>query len=240
MSGELRPVAVDLLRGHSTEVAPRLLNLVLAADGASGRIVEVEAYAGVDDPASHARMGETRRNATMFRRAGLGYVYFTYGMHWCVNVVTGEDGSGQAVLLRALEPLTGIELMRTRRRAARRDVDLTNGPAKLCEALGVRGELDGVDLLDPSSPLRLLSDGTPPPAEPGRSTRVGITAAAERPWRWFVPHSPYVSRHPGPRPSRPRSRSAVQVAADRPDPAQQNGGGGGAAGGGGDGAGAHG
>jgi len=207
VSPELRPVPVELLRGHSTEVAPRLLNLVLAsADGTAGRIVEVEAYAGVEDPASHARMGETRRNATMFRRAGLGYVYFTYGMHWCVNVVTGEDGSGQAVLLRALEPLTGIERMRERRAAARRDLDLTNGPAKLCEALGVKGDLDGVDLLDPSSPLRLLTDGTPPPDAPGNSTRIGITAAAERPWRWFVEGNPWVSKHPGPRPARPARR----------------------------------
>ncbi len=211
-------MAVDLLRGHSTEVAPRLLNLVLAADGAAGRIVEVEAYAGVDDPASHARMGETPRNATMFRRAGLGYVYFTYGMHWCVNVVTGDDGSGQAVLLRALEPLSGIELMRTRRRAARRDVDLTNGPAKLCEALGVMGELDGVDLLHPASPLRLLSDGTPPPAEPGQSTRIGITAAVERPWRWFVADNPFVSRHPGPRPARSARRRSGSVTQDATDP----------------------
>jgi DNA-3-methyladenine glycosylase len=207
VTGPLEPVPVELLRGHSTEVAPRLLNLVLAGrDGTRGRIVEVEAYAGVDDPASHARMGETPRNATMFRRAGLGYVYFTYGMHWCMNVVTGEDGSGQAVLLRALEPLAGIDCMRERRPAARREVDLTNGPAKLCEALGIDGALDGVDLLDADSPVRLLTDGTPAPARPGRSTRIGISAATERPWRWFVEGNPWVSRHPGIRPPRRRAQ----------------------------------
>jgi DNA-3-methyladenine glycosylase len=205
LTGRLEPVSVSLLRGHSTDVAPRLLNLVLARDdGTMGRIVEVEAYASVEDPASHARMGETPRNATMFRRAGLGYVYFTYGMHWCVNVVTGEDGSRQAVLQRALEPLDHIDLMRTRRPAARRDVDLTNGPAKLCSALAVTGELNGVDLLDPSSTLRLLSDGTPPPAKPGNSTRIGISAAQDRPWRWFVAGNRYVSRHPGERRGGPR------------------------------------
>ena len=115
----MKTVSRSLLAGPSTEVAPLLLNKVLVAGECSGRIVEVEAYCGAEDPASHAFRGPTARNASMFKGPGILYVYFTYGMHWCANVVTGAEGDGWAVLLRALAPLTGLETMRARRPAAR-------------------------------------------------------------------------------------------------------------------------
>lgn len=179
-------------------VAPELLNKVLAGpDGCAGRIVEVEAYVGALDPAAHAYRGRTRRNATMFGPPGHMYVYFTYGMHWCANAVCGEEGVGVGVLLRALEPLSGLERMRERRPRARRDIDLCNGPGKLCQALGIRGDQDGDDLV--AGPFRILDDGTAPPAKPGISTRIGISQAVHEPWRWFVAGNRHVSRHPGPR-----------------------------------------
>jgi len=182
-----------LLARPSIEVAPWLLGKVLAAGGRSGRIVEVEAYAGGDDPASHAHRGRTARNALMFERAGLLYVHFTYGMHWCANVVTGPVGEAQAVLIRALAPLTGLDAMREARPAARRDRELCSGPARLCQALGIDGAFAGVDLLVADAPVQLIDDGTPPPVEPGMSTRVGISRATERPWRWFVVGDPNLS-----------------------------------------------
>jgi DNA-3-methyladenine glycosylase len=190
----MKTVSRSLLAGPSTEVAPLLLNKVLVAGECSGRIVEVEAYCGSDDPASHAFRGRTLRNASMFKGPGVLYVYFTYGMHWCANVVTGAEGDGWAVLLRALAPLTGLETMRARRRAARSDRDLCSGPAKLCAALGIDRAVDGVDLLAPRSPIALMDDGTPPPNEPGVTPRVGITQAVDRPWRWFVVGEKNVSR----------------------------------------------
>ena len=184
--------------GDPVEVAPTLLNKVLVHGERAGRIVEVEAYHGANDAASHAYRGLTRRTAVMFGPAGFLYVYFTYGMHWCANVVCGPEGEAAAVLIRALEPLAGVEAMRRDRPAARRDVDLCNGPAKLCEALGITGADNGTDLLARGSPsssaVRLLADGTPPPKRPGRGTRIGITAATEKRWRFWVPGSPAVSR----------------------------------------------
>jgi DNA-3-methyladenine glycosylase len=173
-------------------VAPELLNKVLVAGPCRGRIVEVEAYAGSLDPASHAYRGLTARTTTMFGPPGHLYVYFTYGMHYCANAVTGEEGDGQAVLLRALAPLIGLGQMRLRRQAARRDRDLTSGPAKLCQALGIGPAHDGTDLV--RGRVRIVDDGTPPPDDPAISTRIGITRAADLPWRWFVPGDPNVSR----------------------------------------------
>jgi DNA-3-methyladenine glycosylase len=179
-------------------VAPFLLNKLLVHGDRVGRIVEVEAYRGADDPASHAFRGPTARNAVMFGPAGFLYVYFTYGMHWCANVVCGPAGTAQAVLLRALEPVAGVDAMRAARPAARRDADLGNGPAKLCQALGITGAENGTDLLAAAAAaagaVRLRTDGTPPPRRPARGPRIGITAAADRPWRWWVPGNPHVSK----------------------------------------------
>jgi DNA-3-methyladenine glycosylase len=184
------------------EVAPLLLNKLLARHGRVGRIVEVEAYRGSEDPASHAFRGPTRRNATMFGPPGRLYVYFTYGMHWCANAVCGTDGEAQAVLLRALAPVAGLEEMR-RDRARRaggappRDHELASGPARLCQALGIVGVDDGADLVRGDRGLRIFDDGTPPPERPGVGARVGLTRAADRPWRFWVPGDPNVSRTSG-------------------------------------------
>lgn len=194
----IRSVERELLAGPAPEVAPRLLNLLLVtADGRSGRIIEVEAYAGTADPASHAYRGRTPRNATMFGPPGHLYVYFSYGVHWCANIVTGEDGVAQAVLLRALEPVSDVEAMRAARWRTQRmqvDVELCRGPGRLTQALGIDGSFDGTDLCDPASPLRLCSDGTDPPAQPAEGPRVGISVATDTPWRYWVPGHPGVSR----------------------------------------------
>lgn len=193
----------------SRELAPQLLGKVLEHDDPDAgilrvRIVEVEAYAGAEDPGSHAYRGRTPRNATMFGPPAHLYVYFTYGMHWCANVVAGEQGSASAVLLRAGAPLTGLEAMRARRPAARRDLDLCSGPAKLTQALGFTRVHDGTDLVARvrrPGRVRILDDGVAPPAKPGISARVGLREGHgdEYPWRWFVPGDPNVSRGPRPR-----------------------------------------
>lgn len=194
----MTPVERAWLARDPREVAPELLGKVLAHDTAegrrSGRIVEVEAYCGPIDAGAHTYRGRTERNATMFGRAGLLYVYFTYGMHWCANVVCGDEDDGVAVLVRALAPIDGVEAMRAARGpAARRDRDLCSGPAKLCQALGLHGSHDGADLLS-GGPVQLLDDGTPPPADPVQAARIGLSAGAEHPWRWYVPGDPNVSR----------------------------------------------
>jgi len=180
----------------STEVAPELLNKLLVCGHRAVRIVEVEAYEGRYDPASHAYRGQTARNATMFGPSGRLYVYFTYGMHWCANVVCGDVGEATAVLLRAGAPVRGVAAMRIDRPAARRDRDLCSGPAKLCQALGIDRTHDGADLRSGDRGVRLLDDGTAPPEVPTCTTRVGIRVATDRPWRWFVPGDPNVSRGP--------------------------------------------
>ena len=186
-------------RRDSLLVAPDLLNkLLVAADGRVARLVEVEAYQGAVDPASHAYRGRTERNKVMWGPPGRLYVYFSYGVHWCANVVTGEPGVAQAVLLRAAEPLAGLEVMRRARwRTQKRqlDRDLCRGPGRLAQAFGIgRGE-QGSDLTSSAS-LWLADDGTPPPATPGTGPRVGISVATDRPWRYWVPGHPAVSgRH---------------------------------------------
>ena len=190
-----RPIDRHWFARDSREVAPELLNKVLVAGDRAGRIVEVEAYAGVADPGSHAFRGPTRRNATMFGPAGHLYVYFTYGMHWCANVVCDAEGVGTAILLRALAPLAGLERMRAARPRARRPRDLCSGPAKLCQALGVDGSMDGADLVTGDRGVRLLDDGTPPPTVPAVSPRIGLAPGRGDgfPWRWYVPGDPNVS-----------------------------------------------
>ena len=189
------------LDGHfyarsALEVAPDLLNKVLVApDGRAGRIVEVEAYRGADDPGSHGFGGRTKRNATMFGPSGRLYVYFTYGMHWCANVVAETDGVAAAVLLRALTPLEGLDDMYTARGpAARRDRDLCSGPAKLTQALGIDGTLDGADLVRGDRGATIIDDAEPPPPTPVVTTRIGLSNGAELLWRFYVAGVADVSR----------------------------------------------
>lgn len=182
------------------DVARRLLGARLTsyvgATETSGVIVEVEAYEGADDPASHAatRVGRTHRNRAMFGPPAHAYVYRIYGMHWCMNVVTGAEGDPQAVLLRGLEPLVGTDAMARRRRGR---TPLAAGPGRLCEALGITGDLYGHDLLHP--PLLLQPGWTVPGARVGVGGRIGVRAAADRPLRFYVLGSPGVSRVPPPR-----------------------------------------
>jgi DNA-3-methyladenine glycosylase len=186
------------LVGDPVDLAPWLLNKVLVRGTRAGRIVEVEAYKGALDAASHAYRGLTPRTAVMFGPAGYLYVYFTYGMHWCANVVCGPEGQAGAVLIRALAPLRGLDEMQTARGpAARRTRDLCNGPAKLCQALGITGADNGTDLLArtrPAEGVRLVDDGTPPPERPAQGKRIGIRVAIEEPWRFWVAGEESVSR----------------------------------------------
>jgi DNA-3-methyladenine glycosylase len=185
--------------GHdSRELAPHLLNKLLVAEHpdlprVAVRLVEVEAYAGDEDPGSHAYRGETPRNRVMFGPPGYLYVYFTYGMHWCANVVCGEKGWASAVLLRGGAPVDGIDVMRRRRHLVRRDRDLASGPARLTQSLAITGAQNGADLV--RGPVRVLDDGVPPPRRPGVSKRVGLKPGQgdEHRWRWFVTGDPNVS-----------------------------------------------
>lgn len=181
-------------------VAPGLLNKLLARDdGRVGRIVEVEAYCGEDDEAAHSFGGPTPRNATMFGDGGHLYVYFTYGMHWCANAVCGRVGQGVGVLLRAMEPVAGLDAMREARAWPRRDRDIGSGPARMAQAMGITRALDGADLVKGDRCIRILDDGMPPPAHPAAGPRIGISKAVEHPWRWYVAGNPHVSVHPSPR-----------------------------------------
>ena len=161
--------------------------IAASADGAvvSGRIIEVEAYTR-DDPASHTFGGPTPRNSVMFGPAGHAYVYVSYGIHRCLNVVTGATGDGQAVLIRAVEPLDGLEVI-VERRGGRPRRELTDGPGKVGQAFAISGDHNGLDLLDPRSALRLVDDGVLPPADPVAGPRIGITKAVDTPWRFRVP-----------------------------------------------------
>jgi DNA-3-methyladenine glycosylase len=180
-------------------VARELLGqrLVRCLDGQriAGRIVETEAYVGEDDAACHASAGRTARNEVMYGPAGYAYVYFIYGMHYCFNVVTEGAAFAAAVLVRALEPLEGLDTMRRHRRA-REGADLTNGPAKLCYALAIDRRLNGADLVG-GEELWLESDILIPDASVATGPRVGIRGDARAlavPWRFWVQSSPYVSR----------------------------------------------
>jgi DNA-3-methyladenine glycosylase len=177
-------------------LAPRLIGAVVVSD-VGGRevavqLTEVEAYEGVDDPASHAFRGRTPRTAVMFGPPGHLYCYFTYGMHWCANVVCGPDGTASVVLLRAGAVIRGVEHAAERRPAARLDRDLARGPARLASCLGLGRELNGADLCDPTSPVRLESLPSIPD-EVVSGPRVGISVATERPWRFWKAADPTVS-----------------------------------------------
>lgn len=171
--------------GPPLEVAPRLLNAVLHHGGVSVRITEVEAYDGAHDPGSHAYRGATPRNAVMFGPPGRLYVYFTYGMHHCANLVTGPDGDPGAVLLRAGEVVAGAALARGRRGSST-DRDLARGPARLCQALGLT-------LADNGIPAAL--ERGDPPAQVATGPRVGLRHAADRPWRFWIADDPTVSAY---------------------------------------------
>lgn len=190
-----RPLAAGFYARETELVARELLGATLECTvrgvRCSGRIVETEAYTGEDDLACHAAAGRTARTEILYGRPGYAYVYFIYGMHWCVNAVTRRAGLPSAVLIRALEPLKGIEAMR-RRRHGRRDSELTNGPGKLCEALGITGpEHNGVSLR--TSSLRILEGDQIPESDVAVTRRIGISKAVEEPLRWIVRSSSYVS-----------------------------------------------
>ena len=170
------------------EVAPELLGATLLVDGVGGAIVEVEAY-DQEDPASHGYRGPTERNASMFGPPGHAYVYRSYGIHWCLNLVCEEDGVASAVLVRAVEPTFGVERMRARRRVDDERL-LCSGPGRLCRALGVTREHDGLPLDEPPFALR----GREQEPEIAAAARIGITAAADRPWRYVVKGSRFASR----------------------------------------------
>jgi DNA-3-methyladenine glycosylase len=155
-----------------------------------GRIAEVEAYIGEDDPACHARFGPTDRNRIMYGKGGFAYVYFIYGMHNMFNVVTERPGRPAAVLLRALEPVDGIELMMSNRDSTR-SLDLTNGPGKLCQAFAIDTSLSGADL---TGNVLYLSEGEGPVGDIGESGRIGIRDGNDRPWRFFLKGNPHVSK----------------------------------------------
>jgi DNA-3-methyladenine glycosylase len=186
-------------RQGTVAVAQALLGKLLVHDGTAGRtvgrIVETEAYLSDRDPGSHAFRGETVRNASMFGPPGHAYVYFVYGMHHCFNVVTGPAGVGEAVLVRALEPLEGVALMRARR-GAHADRDLCNGPAKLVQAMGLEREHDGADLLAGNVGLFHAGPGAARFAELEivRTIRVGLTRGSELELRFYVRGEPCVSR----------------------------------------------
>jgi DNA-3-methyladenine glycosylase len=170
------------------EVAPELIGAALLVDGVGGRIVEVEAY-DQDDPASHSFRGPTARTASMFGPAGHAYVYRSYGVHWCLNLVCAPDGRAEAALVRALEPACGLDVMRERR-----GVDdpraLCSGPGKLCQALGLTRVHDGLALDEP--PFELLARESEPELAIG--PRIGLTRAVEQPWRYGLAGSPFLSR----------------------------------------------
>jgi DNA-3-methyladenine glycosylase len=176
------------------EVAPDLLGVVVTHAGVSVRLAEVEAYDGENDPGSHGYRGLTGRTATMFGPPGHLYVYFTYGMHWCANVVCGERGRASAVLLRAGEVVGGVDVARQRRGPRVGDRDLARGPARLAQALGWDREHDGADLVDGA--IRLSrADGTAPSGRVCTGPRVGLRQAADRPWRYWLDDDPYVSAY---------------------------------------------
>ena len=198
----------------SVEVAPDLLGCVLEHETADGlvavELTEVEAYAGRSDPASHAYRGKTRRNAVMFGPPGHAYVYFTYGMHFCVNMVClGEEGSASAVLLRAGAIIAGEDLARARRARGPGVVasrDLARGPARLCQALAIDRSLDGADVCVAQSPLRVRA-GAGNPARSAKiltGPRVGVSSAAEIPWRFWYEGDPTVSVYRPHVPRRPK------------------------------------
>jgi DNA-3-methyladenine glycosylase len=248
VAAQLRPQGSGLFDSQVVGLAPLLLGAVLEHRDAEGtvavRLTEVEAYAGAGDLGSHAHRARTARNATMFGPPGRLYVYFTYGMHWCVNIVCEPEGEPAAILLRAGEIVQGTDLARHRRPAARRDRDLARGPARLAAALGLNGTHDGQPVLavlnsaGPEQGVRLVPPGHTPTSRVRRGPRVGIRGPGgdgERfPWRFWLEGEPTVSVYrpaaPGPVPvtdsapgtgensSRPSPRAGENLAPEDPRP----------------------
>lgn len=191
---------------RDTEIVAReMLGAIIESDTPDGTatamIVETEAYIGEHDLACHAAAGRTRRTALLYGSPGFSYVYFIYGMHWCFNAVTRAEGMPSAVLVRAVEPLSGKSLMRERRGSKPKDIDLTNGPGKLCEALGIDGTLNGVSLQ--RKPLVIREGRTVSPDDIETTPRIGISRAVDWPLRYLIRGNPYVSRFPRARSSAP-------------------------------------
>jgi DNA-3-methyladenine glycosylase len=200
------PLPREFYARDSVVVARELIGCVLVhrvnSSALAGVIVEAEAY-GPDDPASHAFRGATPRNSVMFGPPGHAYIYLSYGVHWCANAVTGSAGTGEAVLIRALEPTAGVECMR-RNRGVRFEEDpsldrsLCRGPGSLCRALGIAGDMNGMDLVGERLFVSFGLQGDYPVIQ---TTRIGLTKAADVPWRFLAAGNPYVSRPPrNPRP----------------------------------------
>lgn len=208
----------DHLAQGALAVAPTLLGGVVVHRTPEGavavRLTEVEAYEGADDPGSHGYRGRTPRTEVMFGPAGHLYVYFSYGMHWCANLVCGPEGRASAVLLRAGEVVEGLELARSRRPSARADRELARGPARLAGALGLTGAHDGLDVCDPVSPLTVLVAPAAPDGRVRTGPRVGLSRAAERPWRFWLDGEPSVSPY---RPHVPRRRPGDRAKYQLPD-----------------------
>ena len=203
---ELSPEVASILSRDSLEAAPALLGAVISVAGSQGRVAirltEVEAYRGEEDPGSHAFRGRTARNTSMFEAGGCIYVYFTYGMHHCLNIVSGPAGVSRAVLLRAGEVVNGTELARERRPAARTDRDLARGPARLCSALGLDRSDDGALLGGPGSRISLTLPEPQRAPDAGRIRRGPRTGVAGPggdgdafPWRFWLDGEPTVSTY---------------------------------------------
>jgi DNA-3-methyladenine glycosylase len=190
----LAETLADVLAGPPVEAARRLLGATLRGRGVTLRLVEVEAYAGPADPGSHAYRGRTARNAVMFGPPGHLYVYFTYGMHWCANVVCGPPGTPSAVLLRAGAVVDGLDVARSRRSGIA-DRDLARGPARLARTLGLTGEDNGIDVLDPAGDVVLALADPVPAAGVAAGPRVGLRLAGDVPWRFWIAGDPAVSAY---------------------------------------------
>lgn len=199
-----------MLSGAALAVAPKLLGATIVSfvddHEVRVRVTEVEAYEGSVDPASHAFGGRTNRTAVMFGEAGHLYCYFVYGVHWCVNIVCGTEGMASAVLLRAAQIVEGESVARDRTRTRVKAAQLASGPARLARSLGLTGVHSGLDLLDPLSVLQLVEFA--PVADYRCGPRVGVAAAAEYPWRFWLPDDPTVSPY---RPGRKKTTQAEQA-----------------------------
>ena len=189
-------ITSDFYDNETITIAKKLLGTLLVHESNEGRtaviIVETDAYLSNDDRAGHDARGKTKRNEAMFERAGIAYVYLIYGNHYCFNVVTHEKDTGEAVLIRALEPIEGVELMKKRRSPKNKLNELTSGPGKLCSAMGITKEHNKTDLK--SSPLYLTTGINFKNEEISSSKRIGISKGKEKPWRFYTKDNKFVSR----------------------------------------------